>query len=65
MTEAADIRCPSCRRLLAKRRDDGALEVRQRDRTLAILHRGQLYCHECEMWVGVGEVEPKTLRVLG
>lgn len=43
-----DVRCPACRRLLARRRTDGALEIRQGQRLLALVRCGTVACGRCD-----------------
>lgn len=48
-----DVRCPHCRRLVAKRREDGGFEVRHRGILQAIVDVGVLTCIVCSEVVHV------------
>lgn len=57
-----DVRCPSCRRLVARRRSDDSLEIRHRGQPLAVVRHGEVYCVGCGVSVGV-EPEPGPAKV--
>jgi DNA-directed RNA polymerase subunit RPC12/RpoP len=42
-----EVRCPTCECLLARRLEDGSLEVRRRQQVLAIIRRGAVACTGC------------------
>ena len=54
MKPSADIRCPTCRKLLARRTNDGAFEIRRDHRLLAIVYSGGVRCPVCEITITVG-----------
>lgn len=50
MTDLTEIRCPVCRRLLAKREDDGSYTVRLGDRYQVSVFAGRVSCSKCGLW---------------
>ena len=46
-----DVRCPGCRRLLAKQLENGELEVKSGDRVHVRLRIGEVICPGCSVSV--------------
>lgn len=41
---SSDIRCPRCNRLLARKLDNGALEIRRRGKQTVVVQCGMIWC---------------------
>lgn len=48
-----DLRCPRCRRLLAKRMPNGGAEIKARGRLIAVVEHGLLVCSDCDVQIQV------------